>query len=81
MHGFLIALLLTVIPVSGVDTRVGTAVSDSPTASIFGSGGEVQAAPHRTTALSPSCLRLRLCRWTILSRLRHLRIMRWAAGR
>ena len=41
MHGLLIAILLAVIPVAGVDTRVGTAASDSPTANIFGSGGEV----------------------------------------
>ena len=35
------ALLLALSLVSGVDTRVGTAASASPTASIFGSSGEV----------------------------------------
>ncbi len=60
MHGLLIALLLTVIPVVGVDTRVGTAASDSPTASIFGSGGEVHGnvipcvtEPHGHTFWTP----------------------------
>ena len=60
MHGLLIAILLAVIPVSGVDTRVGTAVSDSPTASIFGSWGEVHGniipcvtEPHGHTFWTP----------------------------
>ena len=60
MPGLLIAILLAVIPVSGVDTRVGTAASDSPTASIFGSGGEVHGniipcvtEPHGNTFWTP----------------------------
>ena len=60
MYGFVIAILLSVIPVYGVDTRVGTAASDSPTASIFGSGGEVHGniipcvtEPHGHTFWTP----------------------------
>ena len=60
MHGIVIAILLAVIPLSGIDTRVGTAASDSPTASIFGSGGEVHGniipcvtEPHGHTFWTP----------------------------
>ncbi len=60
MHGLLAAILLAVFPVSGIDTRVGTAASDSPTASIFGSGGEVHGntipcvtEPHGHTFWTP----------------------------
>jgi len=60
MHSILIAILLVVLPVSAVDTRVGTAASDSPTASIFGSGGEVHGniipcvtEPHGHTFWTP----------------------------
>ena len=60
MHGLIAAILLAVFPVSGIDTRVGTAASDSPTASIFGSGGEVHGntipcvtEPHGHTFWTP----------------------------
>jgi predicted alpha-1,2-mannosidase len=60
MHGLITALLLAVFPVSGIDTRVGTAVSDSPSASIFGTGGEVHGntvpcvtEPHGHTFWTP----------------------------
>ena len=60
MHGLVIAILLAVIPLSEIDTRVGTAASDSPTASIFGSGGEVHGniipcvtEPHGHTFWTP----------------------------
>ncbi len=60
MHAFLLALLLSVFPVSGIDTRVGTAASDSPTASMFGSGSEVHGntipcvtEPHGHTFWTP----------------------------
>ena len=37
----LLVVALTVFPVRDIDTRIGCAVADSPTASIFGAGGEV----------------------------------------
>ena len=37
----LLCLLSLLVPLGEIDTRVGTAASDVPTASIFGSGGEV----------------------------------------
>ena len=36
-----LALAAGIIPVREIDTRIGCAVADSPTASIFGAGGEV----------------------------------------
>ena len=60
MHGLIAAILLAVFPVSGVDTRVGTAASDSPTASVFGAGSEVHGniipcvtEPHGHTFWTP----------------------------
>lgn len=38
---FLVALAAGFLPVREIDTRIGCAVADSPTASIFGAGGEV----------------------------------------
>jgi len=40
LHGILILLSLLTLP-GQIDTRVGSAASDSPTASLFGAGGEV----------------------------------------
>ena len=60
MYGLITALLLAVFPVSGIDTRVGTAAGDSPSASIFGAGGEVHGntipcvtEPHGHTFWTP----------------------------
>ena len=36
-----VTLLAGILPVREIDTRIGCAVADSPTASIFGAGGEV----------------------------------------
>ena len=53
-------LLLLLSPLSGVDTRVGTAASSSPSSSIFGTGGEVfgnvlpaVTEPHGQTFWTP----------------------------
>lgn len=60
MLGLITAILLSVFPLNGIDTRVGTAASDSPTASIFGAGGEVHGnlipavtEPHGHTFWTP----------------------------
>ena len=37
----LVAMAVGFLPVREIDTRIGCAVADSPTASIFGAGGEV----------------------------------------
>ena len=56
----ILVLFLAFFPVSGVDTRVGTAASDSPTASVFGAGSEVHGntipcvtVPHGHTFWTP----------------------------
>jgi putative alpha-1,2-mannosidase len=56
----ILVLFLALFPVSGVDTRVGTAASDSPTASVFGAGSEVHGntipcvtEPHGHTFWTP----------------------------
>lgn len=42
MKAFLLSLIISlVLPVRSIDTRVGTAAADSPTASVFGAAGEV----------------------------------------